>query len=235
MMVDQPLTIAIDGPAASGKSTIGLMLAERIGYIFLDTGSMYRTATLAALRSGVSIHDETAVVALSEQIHIDIGSAAGYDDERMYTVWLDGDDVTWDIRLPDVEKNVSQVSAYWGVREQMVRLQRAMGQRGRVVMVGRDIGTVVLPDAPLKLYITASAEERARRRWLEKQERGDDGSAYDAILADIKRRDTIDSGREHSPLRPADDAIIIDTSEKSPEQLLDEILSLPAFQTISAD
>ena len=226
--------IAIDGPAASGKTTIGRMLAEQIDYVLLDTGSMYRAATLAAIRDDIAIDDEAAVVTLSEEIKIDFTSGKSFADGRMYTVWLDGTDVTWAIRQPDVEQNVSQVSSYLGVREQMVERQRQIGARGGVVMVGRDIGTVVLPDAPLKLYVTASAEERARRRWLEKQERGDDSSAYDAILADIKRRDAIDSGRIHSPLRAADDAIIIDTTEKSPDELLTEILTLPFFDPVSS-
>lgn len=220
-------TIAIDGPAASGKSTIGRMLAEHLSYIMLDTGSMYRAATLAALRTDTPIDDEQAVTTLAGRIDLDISGAGDYEDDRMYTVWLNGDDVTWALRQPDVERYVSQVSAYAGVREVMVARQRVIGARGGVVMVGRDIGTVVLPNAPLKLFITASAEERARRRWLEKQDRGDDSSSFEVILADIRRRDAIDSEREHSPLRSAEDAVIIDTTDKTPDDLLSEILALP--------
>ena len=138
-------------------------------------------------------------------------------------------DVTWELRSSAVDSNVSQVSAYAGVRLNLVKRQRDIGGRGQVVMVGRDIGTVVLPDAPLKLYITASAEERARRRWQERRE-WDASSSYEQILADIVRRDNIDGNRSHSPMRPADDSIIIDTTGRPPDQILQEILSLDHFQ-----
>lgn len=223
-----PAAIAIDGPAASGKTTVGKMLADHLGYLFLDTGSMYRATTFAALQQGVDINDEAAVVALAEAIDIHIENADETNGGYHYFVFVDGQDVTADLRTQVVDRHVSQVSAYSGVRQQMVKLQRMYGKRGRVVMVGRDIGTVVLPDAPLKLYVIASAEERAQRRWKERQAVGDT-TTYEAILADVIRRDKIDSSREHSPLRPADDAVMIDSSGREPHLILNEILQLPCF------
>ncbi|MEW5985186.1 MAG: (d)CMP kinase [Chloroflexota bacterium] len=223
-MTKTTITIAIDGPAASGKTTVGFMLANHLHYLFLDTGCMYRAVTLAAMQQAVDVQNEAAVVALTRRLTIDIRPTDVYDG-RMYTVLLDGRDVTWALRSTEVDAQVSQVSLYKGVREEMVRRQRAIGAEGGVIMVGRDIGTVVMPDAPLKLYIIASPAERARRRWLERQQRGDT-VAYETILADVLRRDAIDSGREHSPMRPAGDAIIIDTTARLPETILEEILAL---------
>lgn len=220
-----PEVIAIDGPAASGKSTIGLMLAQRLGYLCLDTGSMYRALTLAALRHDISPEDEAAVVQLSTEIDLDILPLASETDGRHYTVLLEGVDVTWDLRLPEVDAAVSQVSTYPEVRAEMVRRQRAVGHRGRVIMIGRDIGTVVMPDATLKLYITASAQERARRR-LDDRRRQGNTDEYAAILADVVRRDRIDSNRKHSPLRPASNAIVIDTTDRTAEGVVDEIMSI---------
>lgn len=217
--------IAIDGPAASGKSTIGFILAEKLGFLMLDTGCMYRAATLAALRSGAAVADETAVTQLAQSIDIDVKPPAGESDGRQYTTLLNGQDVTWELRSPAVDTHVSLVSSYAGVRREMVRRQRRFGLRGSIVMVGRDIGTVVMPDAPLKLYITASAEERARRRLRDRTAQGHDNS-YESILADVQRRDKFDSSRQHSPLRPADDAVIIDTSLLTPDEIITEILAL---------
>ena len=217
--------IAIDGPAASGKSTIGRILADELGFLFLDTGCMYRAATLAALQQGVAMTDETAVTHLSRAIAIEIKPPAAEGDGRHYTAFLDGQDVTWALRSPDVDTHVSLVSSYAGVRQEMVQRQRQFGLRGKVVMVGRDIGTVVMPNAPLKLYITASAAERARRRWLDRQDQGH-ANSFAAILADVQRRDQFDSNRQHSPLHPAQDAIILDTTGRSPQSIINEILAL---------
>lgn len=189
---------------------------------------MYRATTFAALQRGVDFNDEGAIEALAEQIDIHIANADEAVDGYHYRVFVDGQDVTHEVRTQAVDRHVSQVSAYPGVRQQMVKLQREYGARGRVVMVGRDIGTVVLPQAPLKLYITATAEERAQRRWLERRAKGDT-TPYETILADVIRRDKIDSGREHSPLRPADDAVMIDSSGREPALILAEILQLPCF------
>jgi cytidylate kinase len=217
-----PTVIAIDGPAASGKSTAGYMLARELGFLYLDTGSMYRAATLAALIAGIDPDDEDAVSALSRDLDLQIKPASGAADGRQYTVLLDGDDVTWELRSPDVDAHVSVVSSFPRVREEMVRRQREIARMGSVVMVGRDIGTVVIPDAPLKLYITASPEVRARRRWLDRKAQGHEAD-YAEILADINRRDEFDSRRKHSPLRPAEDAVIIDNTDLDPEEVLTKI------------
>ncbi|MFN2139082.1 MAG: (d)CMP kinase [Candidatus Promineifilaceae bacterium] len=217
-----PTVIAIDGPAASGKSTAGYMLARELGFLYLDTGSMYRAATLAALIAGIDPDNEAAVSALSRDLDLQIKPASGAADGRQYTVLLDGDDVTWELRSPDVDAHVSVVSSFPRVREEMVRRQREIARMGSVVMVGRDIGTVVIPDAPLKLYITASPEVRARRRWLDRKAQGHEAD-YAEILADINRRDEFDSRRKHSPLRPAEDAVIIDNTDLDPEEVLTKI------------
>ena len=229
-----PSVIAIDGPAASGKSTVGRLLAEALGYTYLDTGSMYRATTLATLQQGVDVNDEAAVTRLTREIVIDVKPVGGESDGRLYTVLLDGQDVTWALRSPEVDAHVSQVSSYAGVRQELVQRQRRFGQRGNIVVVGRDIGTVVMPDAPLKLYITASAEERAQRRWQERQKQGH-RAGYKSILADVIRRDQIDSSREHAPLRPADDAIFIDTTGRPPETIVNEILAYIGKECLSVN
>jgi len=214
-------TIAIDGPAASGKSTIGELLSRRMGYLYFDTGVMYRAVTWAALSRGVPIADEAAVTALAERLLIDVTPPTA-DDGRQYTVLADGVDVTWDIRTPGVDANVSPVSAYPGVRRALVAQQRRVAAAGSVVMVGRDIGTVVLPGADLKLYLDAGVEERARRRWVEVRARGEEAD-YDAVLAAMRRRDRIDSRRAVSPLRVADDAFVVDTTDLAVEEVLAEV------------
>ena len=216
----KPSTIAIDGPAASGKSTVGELLAHNLGYLYFDTGVMYRAVTWAALSRGVPIGDEAAVTALAEKLHIDVLPPT-MDDGRQYTVLADGVDVTWDIRTPEVNGNVSQVSTYRGVRRAMVVQQRRVAAEGPVVMVGRDIGTVVLPEADLKLYLDASVEERARRRWREEQVRAEK-TDYRPVLASMRRRDQIDTHRKVSPLRVAEDAVVLDTTGLSIEDVLGE-------------
>ena len=215
-----PSTITIDGPAASGKSTIGELLARHLDYLYFDTGVMYRAVTWAALYYGVPIDDEAAVTALAERLRIDVLPAV-VDDGRQYTVLADGVDVTWEIRTPAVDAHVSPVSAYPGVRRAMVAQQRRVAASGQVVMVGRDIGTVVLPDADLKLYLDASVEERARRRWREVRARGEKAD-YDAVLRSMRRRDRIDSNRAASPLRVAADAVVLDTTDMSIEAVIAE-------------
>ena len=216
----RPSTIAIDGPAAAGKSTIGGLLAERLGYLYLDTGAMYRAVTWVALERGVDTGDEQAVTALAQSMGIAITRPTA-DDGRQYTVLADGEDITWEIRRPEVDGHVSSVSAYPGVREVLTEQQRGIARQGRVVMVGRDIGTVVIPDADLKVYLDASVEERARRRYLELLERGDEAD-YDEILSAMKRRDRIDTDRAIAPLKAAEDAIRVNTDNLS----IDEVLSV---------
>lgn len=220
----RPSIIAIDGPAASGKSTIGRRLAERLGYVYFDTGVMYRAVTWAALAGGIPIEDEAGVTALAERLIIDV-ILPTVEDGRQYTVLADGQDVTWQIRRPEVDRGVSPVSAYPGVRAALTAQQRRIGRRGEIVMVGRDIGTVVLPDADLKIYLDASVDERARRRYREILARGAEAD-YEAVLASMRRRDRIDSGRALAPLRVADDAIVIDTTPLSLDQVLERVVVL---------
>lgn len=218
-----PKMIAIDGPAASGKSTLAEKLAARLHYLYLDTGVMYRAVTYAALEENKDIDDERYVTELAERIHIDV-TPPTVADGREADVMVDGKDITWLIRTPVVERNVSQVSAYPGVRKAMTAQQRRIGLRGDVVMVGRDIGTVVLPEADLKIYLDASPDVRAQRRFDEKRARGENVT-YAEILAGILQRDAIDSNRAVAPLRPAEDAHIIDSSGKGIAQVFEEVLT----------
>jgi CMP/dCMP kinase len=223
-MTHPPSIIAIDGPAASGKSTIGKRLADSLGYLFFDTGVMYRAVTWLALQRGVDLRDEGAVTRLTEETPIDVAPASK-SDGRACDVLIEGRDITWDVRGAEIDANVSVVSAYAGVRAALSRQQRRIGQRGHVVMVGRDIGTVVLPEADLKIYLDASAEERARRRYDEIIARGGEAD-YDEILAKVRERDHIDSTRAVAPLRPADDAVLIDSDSMSAEDVFQKALSL---------
>lgn len=219
-----PSIIAIDGPAASGKSTLARLLADQLGYLFFDTGVMYRAVTWIALNRGLSIEDEAAITSLAQTILIDVRPAS-QQDGRAYDVWVEGQDITWEIRRPEVDATVSPVSAYAGVRKALSAQQRRIGQRGRVVMVGRDIGTVVLPEAELKIYLDASAEERALRRYREIIGRGEEAS-YEEILAGVRRRDHIDSTRDVAPLTIAKDALVINSDGLSIAQVLDRARDL---------
>jgi CMP/dCMP kinase len=219
-----PKTIAIDGPAASGKSTLAEKLADNLGYLLFDTGVMYRAVTLAALQTLNAVNNEQEVTSLAQRVQIDVEPPTK-DDGRKYDVLLNGEDVTWQIRKSEVDANVSHVSAYPGVRRAMTAQQRRIGQRGEVVMVGRDIGTVVLPEAELKIYLDASVEERARRRFEEVRLRGEPQS-YLEILASMRRRDQIDSTRAIAPLRPASDAVIINSDGLNVDQVMQKVAKL---------
>jgi cytidylate kinase len=219
-----PSTIAIDGPAASGKSTVGNRLAQEYGYLYLDTGVMYRAVAAAALARGIPIADEAAVTALAEQIEIQVEPPA-VADGRDVTVLVDGADLSWEIRKPEVERAVSPVSAYRGVRQAMVAQQRRIAAGGRVVMVGRDIGTVVLPDADLKIYLDATVQERATRRHRERLARGEQAD-FDRVLGELRRRDEIDSQRQHSPLAAAADAIMVDSTALTADEVVERVRGL---------
>ncbi len=216
--------IAIDGPAASGKSTLGKRLSEQLGYLFFDTGVMYRAVTWAGLQRGIKVDDEAAISTLAESVNIDVRPAS-IEDGRSYDVLVEGQDVTWAIRKPEVDGSVSVVSAYPGVRKALAAQQRRVGLRGDVVMVGRDIGTVVLPEADLKIYLDASVEERARRRFAEMIARGEP-AMYEKVLQSMKARDQIDSTRQVSPLRPAQDAVILDSNQMSVDQVVEKVMKL---------
>lgn len=219
-----PATIAIDGPAGAGKSTIGAALAARLGYDYFDTGVLYRAVTLAALRQGVAPTDAAALAAIAATLDLAFAPPA-VNDGRQMTVLLNGEDVTWALRQPAVNEAVSIVAAHPAVRQALLQRQRDIGHRGRVVMVGRDIGTTVLPDAPLKIYLDASAPVRARRRVQELRARGQPADEA-AELAGVLRRDALDSQRAASPLRPAPDAVRIDTDALDVEGVLACILRL---------
>jgi cytidylate kinase len=219
-----PSIIALDGPAASGKSTLGQRLADTLGYLFFDTGVMYRAVTWIALQRGLDLRDEAAITRLAEDAQIDIRPPSKKDG-RACDVIIDRKDVTWEMRGREVDANVSLVSTYAGVRKALSERQRRIGMRGRVVMVGRDIGTVVLPDADLKVYLVASAEERAKRRYNEMVARGEEAD-YDEILNEVIERDHIDSTREVAPLRPAPDAVIIDSDQMDADDVFAQVLKL---------
>ncbi len=223
------MIVAIDGPAGSGKSTVAHAIADRCGLTYLDTGAMYRCVTLACLERGISPDDPEGTSEVARSITIKFVPVEGGQ-----TVLLDGKDVTADIRTPEVDRNVSAVSAVPEVRKAMVALQRAVGEQGDVVAEGRDIGTVVYPNAEVKVFLTADAEARAHRRAVQ-GEGGDaavdktataDAAAEQAILADLKRRDELDSTRKEAPLRPAEDAHHIDSSCLGVDEVVDRIVQL---------
>ena len=219
-----PRTIAIDGPSASGKSSVGHLVAERLGYLFLDTGATYRALTWLALQRGVHLEDEQGLAGLAARVDMKLGPPAAGSCERC-TIWVDGEDRTSVLRRPEVEAGVSLVSRVSQVRRAMVAVQRRLASRRKVVMAGRDIGTVVLPNADLKVYLDASPEERARRRQEEMAALGRPFTESD-VRQRILRRDAIDSGREDSPLRAAEDAIVINTDGLNQEQVVEKIVAL---------
>jgi len=219
-----PSIIAIDGPAASGKSTLGFHLAESLSYLYFDSGLMYRAVTWLVLNREIDLQDAAAVTRLAEDVPIEVAPPS-LEDGRSCDVVVDGRDITWEIRKPEVESNVSVVAAYPGVRQALTMQQRRIGMRGRVVMVGRDIGTVVLPEADLKIYLDASPEERARRRYDEIILHGKKAE-YADILAKMIERDRIDSTRAVAPLKPAADAIILDSDRLDADQVFEKAYDL---------
>lgn len=217
-----PRIIAIDGPVASGKSTVGKRLADQLGYLFFDTGLMYRAMTFLALRAGIAVSDADALARFASQAEIDVRPPTDAErDGRDATVMAGDEDITYELRSPGVENNVSPVAAVPAVRAILTAAMRRVGLRGRVVMVGRDVGTAILPEADAKIFLTASVEHRAQRRYDEISARGE-GRSYDDILANLAERDRIDSSRQTAPLRAADDAALIDTSGLT----LDEAVAL---------
>lgn len=212
--------IAIDGPAGAGKSTIAKGIAKKLKFIYVDTGSMYRAAALFMLKKGISVKDEDLVSKACKQVDISIE----YIDGEQQVV-LNGENITKEIRTEEAGKMASLVAKYRVVRYKMVELQKKLAATSNVVMDGRDIGTVVLPDADLKIYLTASTEERALRRWKELKNKGIASDIY-AIREDIIKRDKQDMERELSPLRQAEDAVLFDSSDLTIEEVIDKIISL---------
>ena len=212
------ISVAIDGPSGAGKSTIARAAAKRFGLVYVDTGAIYRTVAYAVYRSGASCGDAEAVRALLPELRIELQ----YDENGVQRMLLGGEDVSDAIRTPENSSRASQVSAHPFVRDFLMETQRGMARTQSVVMDGRDIGTVVLPDATLKLFLTASAECRAERRFKELREKGVD-TDFETVLEDIKNRDYADEHRETAPLRCAEDAIVIDTSRLDLQQSIDAV------------
>lgn len=212
------LQVAIDGPASAGKSTVAKLVAKKFNYVYCDTGAMYRTVTLAALNKGIDVADHEAVAALAKEITISF--KPGEEEQR---VFLDGQEVTRDIRLPKVAENVSAVAAIPAVRTEMTNQQRQIATAGGIVMDGRDIGTTVLPDAPVKIFMVATAHERARRRYVENKAKGIDTVSLEELQKAIELRDKKDSTRKVSPLTQAPDAVRLDTTNLTIDEVVDEI------------
>lgn len=217
-----PHTIAIDGPAASGKSVLAEKLAAALGYFYFDTGLMYRAVTNEALWRGISIQDEQAVSRLAEQIEINVLPAT---DHGLCVVTVDGRDVSAELHRPQVDRSVSAVSAYPAVRQAMTEQQRRIARRGNIIMAGRDIGTVVLPEADCKIFLTASVESRAERRMRDRLARGQHVT-FEQMRQEILARDGVDSSRSVAPLRPAEDAVHLDNSNMSIEETVKRALEI---------
>lgn len=211
------ICVAIDGPAAAGKSTISKIVAKKLGFTYIDTGAMYRAFTYYVIKKGVDPKDEKASCALIPEVNIEL--------HKDGTVICSGEDVTRVIREPLVSSNVSYIASYKDIRLALVEQQRAMSKRVSVVMDGRDIGTYVLPHAEVKIFMIASAEERAHRRFIENQEKGIPTTLED-IIADVKKRDTIDSTRAFAPLKPADDSILLDTTKLTIDEVVEEVMRI---------
>lgn len=224
------MIIAIDGPAASGKSTVSKAVAARLGFGYLDTGAMYRAIALATVEEGISLHDETAIAAIAERVRIGFEREDGSLPTK---VLLDGKDVTAAIRTPQINHAVSPVAAVPGVRVALVAAQREIARGDDYVVEGRDIGTVVFPDAEVKIFLTASNEERARRRTVDLADAGH-ATGKEAVAQTLERRDKIDSTREASPLVPAEDAVLLDTTELNIEEVVEAVADLAGESSCSS-
>ncbi|EEM11937.1 (d)CMP kinase [Bacillus pseudomycoides] len=218
--MDKRISIAIDGPAAAGKSTVAKVVAKELSYVYIDTGAMYRTLTYAALEQNVDIENEESLMEVLKNVNIDFQQS-----ENTQLVFLNGKDVSEAIRTPNVTNRVSIVAKHRLVREEMVRRQQALAEKGGVVMDGRDIGTYVLPNAEVKIFMLASVQERAERRHLENTKKGF-ASSLEQLKKEIAERDKLDSEREVSPLKKADDALELDTTSLSIEEVVQKIMDI---------
>ncbi|MCS7051570.1 MAG: (d)CMP kinase [Thermomicrobium sp.] len=216
--------VAIDGPAGAGKSTVGAEVARRLGALYFDTGVVYRTLALVASEQGIDPADAERLAGIARTLSLRVAPPS-VDDGRLYDVWLDGRDVTWAIRSSEIDRLASQVSAHPSVRQALLKLQRDVARQGRVIMAGRDIGTVVMPDAPVKVWLQASLEERARRRQRELARRGLTQS-LEEIRRELADRDRRDATRAVAPMRPAADAVIIETDGRSIEEVVEAVLAV---------
>ena len=212
-------SIAIDGPSGAGKSTLAKLLASELGYLYVDTGAIYRTVGLCAFRRGIAPEDRAGVVAMLGTFSLDLK----HGEDGLQHMYLDGEDVSADIRRPEISMYASAVSALPEVREFLMEMQRGLARRQNVIMDGRDIGTVVLPDADLKLFLTASAEDRAQRRYAELREKGI-ATDFETVLADMATRDKNDASRAAAPLRQAEDAVLVDTTGNTLEESFQMLL-----------
>lgn len=217
---NEKLIIAIDGPSGAGKSTVAKALAKGLGYLYIDTGAMYRALALKATEKGIEIKNEEALTQLASEMDINFV----VEDDNNY-IFCNGQNVTEAIRTPEISWIASEISKCEGVRQEMVKKQRQMGKTGGVVLEGRDIGTVVFPDADVKFYLDADLEERARRRFKELVEKGQQ-VVLEKTIKDIMQRDHNDMNREHSPLRRAEDAILIDSTNLSVEEVVKEMMNI---------
>lgn len=217
------LVIAIDGPAAVGKSTMGKIIARELGFLYIDTGAIYRAITWKVLKNNINVYDEDTISNLVSNTYITIEKKNRNSLKGYYNIFIDGEDVTEEIRSPKIDQNVSQIAKLPKIRKQLIYLQRKLAKKGNILMEGRDIGSVILPQADIKLYFTASEEERIKRRYKELVDKGYNID-YKEVKKQIVQRDEIDSKRKYAPLIKAKDAILIDSTEKSIEEVKDKIL-----------
>ena len=218
---ESKFSVAIDGPSGAGKSTLARAAAKELNFVYVDTGAIYRTVAIHILRRGVAPGDADAVAGLLPEI----GVTMEYDASGLQRMFLNGEDVTDKLRTQEVSMTASAVSAYPAVRAFLLEMQRDMAKKYNVIMDGRDIGTVVLPDAAVKIFLTASSEARARRRWLELEQRGTPKD-FDVLLRETRERDENDMNRAAAPLRPAEDAVVLDTTEINFQESLERIIEI---------
>ncbi len=215
------IIITIDGPAGAGKTTVAKEVAKRLGFLYLDTGAMYRAMTLKALKERITVEEEEKLVEMVKETILTVKK----DEKKGMRIWVDGEEVTDKIRTEEVTNNIWWVCRVKEVRDKAKRMQREIGSDGRIVVEGRDIGTVVFPDAPYKFYLDASIDERAKRRWLEQKNKGMESSDIEKIKQDIQKRDKSDMERELAPLKKAEDAIHVDTTGLSIEEIVEKNIS----------